>query len=89
MALGATHANILQLIAGEGVRLIVLGGALGLIAALGAAQMLKSLLFQVGPRDPISFFAVALLLGIVALLATLIPARSAMKTDPMAALRCE
>jgi putative ABC transport system permease protein len=89
MALGATRANILQLIAGEGVRLIMLGGTLGLIAALGAAQMLKSLLFQVGPRDPISFVAVVLLLGIVALLATLIPARSAMKTDPMAALRCE
>jgi putative ABC transport system permease protein len=89
MALGATRANILQLIAGEGIRLIVLGGALGLIAALGAAQLLKSLLFQVGSRDPISFVAVALLLGIVALLATLIPAHSAMKTDPMAALRCE
>jgi putative ABC transport system permease protein len=89
MALGATRADILRLIAGEGVRMIALGGALGLIAAFGAAELLKSLLFQVGPHDPNSFVAVALLLGIVAIAATLVPARSAMKTDPMAALRCE
>lgn len=89
MALGATRADILRLIAGEGARLIALGGVVGLAAAFAATQALQSLLFQVGPHDPASFIAVALLLALVALAATLIPARSAMKTDPMAALRCE
>jgi predicted permease len=89
MALGASRADILRLIAGEGARLIVLGGVLGLGAAIGATQLLKSLLFQVGPHDPISFVAVAVLLALVALAATLLPARAAMKTDPMVALRCE
>jgi predicted permease len=89
MALGASRADILRLIAGEGARLIVLGGLLGLAAAIGTTQLLKSLLFQVGPHDPVSFVAVAVLLALVALAATLLPARAAMKTDPMVALRCE
>ena len=89
MALGATRMDILRLIAGEGVRLIVLGGVVGLGAALAAAQLLKSLLFHVGTHDPVSFIAVTLLLALVALAATLIPARAAMNTDPMNALRVE
>ena len=89
MALGATRMDILRLIAGEGVRLIVLGGAIGLGAALSAAHLLKSLLFHVGTHDPGSFIAVTLLLVVVALAATLIPARAAMETDPMQALRTE
>jgi putative ABC transport system permease protein len=89
MALGATRLDILRLIAGEGVRLIALGGVLGLGAALATAQLLKSLLFNVGPRDPGSYAAVALLLGLVALAATLIPARAAMKVEPVVALRYE
>jgi predicted permease len=89
MALGATRGNILRLIAGEGVRLIVLGGVLGLGAALGTAQLLKSLLFNVGPRDPWTYAGVAALLGVVALAATLIPARAAMKVVPVVALRYE
>jgi predicted permease len=89
MALGATRLDILRLIAGEGVRLIFLGGTLGLGAAFAAAQLLKSQLFQVGTHDPTSFIAVSLLLALVALVATLIPARAAMKTDPMQALRTE
>ena len=89
MALGATKMDILRLVAGEGVRLIVLGGVVGLGAALAATQLLKSLLFHVGTRDPGSFIAVSLLLALVALLATLIPARAAMDTDPMNALRVE
>jgi putative ABC transport system permease protein len=71
------------------VRLIALGGVLGLGAALVTAQLLKSLLFNVGPRDPGSYTAVALLLGLVALAATLIPARAAMKVEPVVALRYE
>ena len=89
MALGATRTDILRLIAGEGLRLIVLGGILGLAAALSAARLLKSLLFHVGTHDPTSFIGVTVLLALVALAATLIPARAAMKTDPMEALRTE
>jgi len=89
MALGATRMNILRLIAGEGVRLIAIGGVLGIGAALGTAQLLKSLLFHVGPCDPATFAGVVLLLSLVALAATLIPARAAMKVEPVVALRYE
>jgi putative ABC transport system permease protein len=89
MALGAGRGDILRLIAWEGVRLIAVGGVLGLAAALGVTQVLKNLLFSVGPHDPASFAVVALLLGFVALTATLIPARAAMQVDPVDALRCE
>jgi ABC-type antimicrobial peptide transport system permease subunit len=87
MALGATRMNILRLIAGEGVRLIALGGAVGLVAAVLTAQLLKSLLFHVAPRDPVTYAAVSILLGIVALVATLLPSRAAMKVEPVVALR--
>jgi predicted permease len=89
MALGASRANILRIIAWEGTRLLLFGGALGLAAALATAHLLRSLLFSIGPYDPFSFLAVAALLAIVALAATLVPARGAMKLDPVAALRYE
>jgi putative ABC transport system permease protein len=75
IALGATRFNILRLITWEGARLILLGGALGFIAALATAHLLRSMLFAIGPYDPASFLAVAALLAFVALAATLIPAR--------------
>jgi putative ABC transport system permease protein len=89
MALGATRMDILRLIAGEGMRLIVLGGVVGLGAAFASARLLKSLLFEVGTHDPESFIVVPSLLALIAIVATLIPARAAMKTDPMRALRTE
>ncbi len=89
MALGATRADVMQLILREGFRLIAIGGAIGLLAALGLSRVLQSVLFGVSPHDPFSFGAVTVLLTLVALVAILIPARSAMKTDPMTALRCE
>jgi predicted permease len=89
MALGATRIHILRLILREGLRLILIGGAIGLVAALALSRILKSLLFSIGPHDPVSFSAVTILLALVALAATLIPARSAMKVDPMTALRWE
>jgi hypothetical protein len=89
MALGADRADILRLILAEGLRLVFLGGVVGMIAALAVSRVLKSLLFSIGPHDPVSYIAVAILLGLVALAATLIPARAAMRTDPMAALRIE
>ena len=89
MALGARRVDILRLIVREGLRLILLGATLGLGAALGMAEVLRSLLFGVGPHDPATFAGVALLLGLVALAATLIPARAAMKVEPVVALRCD
>jgi ABC-type lipoprotein release transport system permease subunit len=89
MALGATRADVLHLILREGLRLILIGGAIGLAAALVLSRVLQSMLFGVSPRDPVSFAAVTLLLALVSLAAILIPACSAMKTDPMAALRWE
>jgi len=89
MALGASRFNILRLILWEGVRLIALGGVVGLVAALALSRVLKSLLFSISPYDPVSFIEVALLLTLVALMATLIPARSAMNVDPVVALRHE
>ena len=89
MALGANRADVMRLILGEGFRLILLGGAIGLAAALALSRMLQSLLFGVSPHDPVSFGAVTVLLALVALIAIFIPARSAMKTDPMTALRTE
>jgi ABC-type antimicrobial peptide transport system permease subunit len=89
MALGANRADFLRLIVHEGARLLLLGAALGLAASLALTQLLKSLLFGIGPRDPVTLVAVALLLGLVALAATLIPARAAMQVDPVEALRCE
>jgi ABC-type antimicrobial peptide transport system permease subunit len=89
MALGATRVDILGLIAGEGLRLILMGGVLGLGAALVTARLLKSLLYNVGPHDPGTYIAATLLLALVALAATLIPARAAMKVEPVEALRYE
>jgi putative ABC transport system permease protein len=89
MALGASRADILRLIAGEGVRLIAIGAVLGLGAAFAATQLLRSLLFNVGAHDALSYVGVVVLLAVVALAATLIPARAAMKVQPIEALRYE
>ncbi len=89
MALGARRSDILGLIALDGVRLVAVGGGLGLLLALALTGWLKSLLYEIGPRDPVSLVAVALFLAFVALAATLVPARAAMNIDPVAALRHE
>ena len=89
MALGASRLNILRLILWEGVRLIALGGIVGLGVALALSRVLKSLLFNISPYDPVTFVYVALLLVMVAFVATLIPARRATRVDPVVALRYE
>jgi putative ABC transport system permease protein len=89
MALGASRFDILCLVSWEGLRLIALGGAMGLGLALGISRLFKSLLFSIGPYDPMTFVAVALLLVLVATAATLIPARAAMRLEPGDALRYE
>lgn len=89
IAVGANRGDVLRLILGEGLRLIAMGGAIGLCASLALTRVLKSVLFHVGAYDPVTFMAVPVMLGVVALAAVLIPARSAMRTDPVTALRWE
>ena len=89
MALGAKRGDILRLVMGKSLRLIVCGTVVGLVASLAVSRVLASLLFGVGSRDPITYALVTFLLIVVALLATLIPARSASRVDPMVALRCD
>jgi putative ABC transport system permease protein len=89
LALGAQTRDVLRLIITQGLRLALLGVALGVAAALALTRLLKALLFGVSAHDPLTFIVIALLLVAVALLACWIPARRAMKVDPLAALRCE
>ena len=89
MALGAQPADIWKLVIGGGSQLAFAGAALGLLFAFAFARVIASLLFGVKPTDPLTFGGVALLLVSVALLACYIPARRAMRVDPMVALRYE
>jgi putative ABC transport system permease protein len=88
-ALGAGTGDTLRLIVGQGMKLAVIGLALGLAAAFGLARLLASLLFGVKTNDPMTYAAVALVLTSVALLACFIPAQRASKIDPLVALRYE
>ena len=89
MALGARAGNILSLILREGIVLALLGGAIGVVAALLLAQLMTKLLFGIAPRDITSFAAAAFALFVVAFLACYLPARRATKVDPLVALRYE
>ncbi|HKW90047.1 MAG TPA: ABC transporter permease [Candidatus Acidoferrales bacterium] len=89
MALGAQRRDVMRLVVGDGAKLALIGIASGIVGALALTQVMASLLFEVNPTDPATFVAVAILLAIVALAACWIPARRAMKVDPMVALRYE
>ncbi len=89
MALGAQRIEVLNLVVGQGMRLVLIGAFVGLLGALALTRVLTSVLFNVGPTDPLTFVTVTLSLCVVALLACYIPARRATKIDPMVALRYE
>ena len=89
MALGARGVDVVGLLMRESLRRVAVGVGLGLLAALGVTRALSAMLFEVAPRDAVTFAGTALLLIAVALVATWVPARRATKVDPMVALRYE
>lgn len=89
MALGARRADVLNAVLRQGLKLVLLGVAIGVAGAFALTRMMRSLLHDVSPTDPLTFACISFLLVGVALLASYIPARRAAKVDPMVALRYE
>jgi ABC-type antimicrobial peptide transport system permease subunit len=89
LALGARPADVGKMVLGQGTRLALVGVGIGLVASLGAARLVRSLLFGVGTADPVTFVVVTALLIAVALVACYVPARRAMRVNPIDALRHE
>ena len=87
MALGASRTSVLQLVLGQGLRLVALGLVIGGIAAIALSSSVRALLFDTEPTDVPTFVGVAIVLAIVALVACLLPARRASSVDPLVALR--
>jgi ABC-type antimicrobial peptide transport system permease subunit len=87
MALGAQPGDVLRLVLGEGARMALVGVAAGIAAALGLTRLMAGQLFGVTAQDPLTFAAVAVVSTLMALLACYVPARRALRVDPMVALR--
>jgi putative ABC transport system permease protein len=89
MAVGAQHRHVLSMVLGQGLKLVLVGVAVGVTTALGITRVLSNLLFGVTATDPAIFFAVPLVLIVVAVFASYFPARKAVQVDPILALRNE
>jgi putative ABC transport system permease protein len=89
MALGARAVDTLRLVAGQGMRVVGIGLAAGLIASFALTRLMAGLLYGVKPTDPLTYVIVALVLSTVAFIATLVPASRAARVDPVIALRYE
>jgi putative ABC transport system permease protein len=89
LALGAQPRNVLGMVLIGGARLTLTGLGVGLVLALIVTRLMSSLLYEVSPQDPLTIFGVAILLSVVALCASWLPARRATRVDPMVALRYE
>ena len=89
VALGATAADVCSLVVGEGLRLAALGAAFGLAGAVVAARLMRGLLFGVDPLDPASLAGSGALLVAVSIVASYLPARRAMRLDPVETLRAQ
>ena len=89
MALGAKPFDVLRLVLREGLQLAIAGAALGVVGALALGRVLGSLLYEVGPADPVTFASVSLIAIAIAALACYLPARRATNADPMVSLRSE
>jgi len=89
MALGAQRRDVLSMVLRQGMSLVLIGGAAGVIGAYALTRTIRSLLFEVGPTDLVTFILVPLLLAVVGFVACYLPARRATKVDPLVALRYE
>jgi predicted lysophospholipase L1 biosynthesis ABC-type transport system permease subunit len=89
MALGADASRVARLLATHGVRLVLIGAAIGAVASLFAARVLAALLFGVGSFDPVALLGAPLVLGLAAWLAAYLPARRASRANPLASLRAD
>jgi ABC-type antimicrobial peptide transport system permease subunit len=89
IALGAQGADVLRLVLGEGLTLVAIGVALGIVSAIGLGRFVASQLYGVTTRDPISLTLAAIILLIVGVVAGLVPAWLAARVDPVEALRAE
>jgi putative ABC transport system permease protein len=89
MALGASHKSVLRLVVGQGMVLALIGVAIGVVASFFLTKFMATLLFGVSASDPLPVVAFSVLLMGVSMVASLVPARRAMKVDPMVALRYE
>ena len=89
VALGAKPSQIIGMVVGQNLRIVALGLGAGLVAAIPATRLMRGLLYQVGPNDPATFAAIGLLLAVIAIVASYLPARRGTQVDPVVTLKSE